>query len=298
MLRLRLTCACRRRVLLWCCALVTAVVARGASCTGASVNVSAAECAAWQALYDATGGDRWRYCAVRDDPCACVLPPTADYPLGFHTCSNATAKTGYRRVVQSLVLPLNNMVGTLPAALAQLTDVRRIALQGNELAGPLPAGLDFIFAQSAGFCYLLAAPASSNHFACPLPAAALRHCSAVSNDGAGMAVPLTADECSKPADQTAHILYFVVGALALLFPCCICVRCRRQQGAGAGAGAGKGGGMGGREQALTAKERRAIASERKGGHVLSKPLLVSIHERGDESDIVPFGGSDGGSAAN
>ena len=50
------------------------------------------------------------------------------------------------------------------------------------------------------------------------------------------------------------------------------------------------------EQALTAKERRAIARERKGGHdVLSKPLLVSIHERGDESDIVPFGGGSDGS---
>jgi hypothetical protein len=265
------------------------------------VNVSAAECAAWQALYDATGGADWRYCAVRDDPCACVLPPSANYPLGFHTCSNATAQTGYRRVVQSLVLPLNNMVGTLPAALVQLTGVRRIALQGNMLAGPLPAGLDLIFAQSAGFCYLLAAPASSNHFACPLPAAALRHCSAVSDDGAGMAVPLAADECDKPADQTARILYFVVGALALLFPCCICARCRRQQralgmGEGVGAEAGKGAGM---EQALTAKERRAIARERKGGHdVLSKPLLVSIHERGDESDIVPFGGGSDGSAPN
>ena len=64
-----------------------AVVGSSAQCTGSSSSLDADECAAWIALYDATGGATWRTCARnRVTPCACLdgVSCTPDGMRGIH----------------------------------------------------------------------------------------------------------------------------------------------------------------------------------------------------------------------
>ena len=65
-----------------------------ATCTGASAALPPAECTAWQAFYDATGGEDWTLChGNRFTPCDCdagadikhaLNPPTGVTCIGGH----------------------------------------------------------------------------------------------------------------------------------------------------------------------------------------------------------------------
>ena len=51
-----------------------------AACTGSSTKLPAAQCAAWQAFHDSTGGDGWKVCkSKRNDPCACQRGDDDEY---------------------------------------------------------------------------------------------------------------------------------------------------------------------------------------------------------------------------
>ena len=101
--------------------------AAGAGSDAAAQGSVAGDRAALTALYDATGGPDWTDRANW----------TSDEPLdAWHgLTTNAAGR------VTDLALPENELAGTLPAALGNLTRLRRLDLGGNRLGGSIPAEL-------------------------------------------------------------------------------------------------------------------------------------------------------------
>ena len=101
-------------------------VAAASACTGMmSRDLPAAECDAWQALYDATGGAQWLQCSeYRANPCLCQRVQCHD-----------------NRNIRKLLLHKNNLVGTIPAAIGRFPKLEVLGLMENELAGPVPPEL-------------------------------------------------------------------------------------------------------------------------------------------------------------
>ena len=83
--------------------------------------------AALVALYEATGGADWRR----------NFSWHSDVPL--HEWYGVS--TGRDGRVTSLVLPGNDLTGTLPVELGDLAKLRRLSLPANHLTGPIPAEL-------------------------------------------------------------------------------------------------------------------------------------------------------------
>ena len=115
----------RMRPLLW---LVWLSAARAATtCTGASALLSASECAAWQAGYDAMGGAGWTYCSdKRADPCGC----------SFNVDQGVSCGGGRVTVIN---LYKNNLTGIPPVEWAVMTQVTHLQISDNQLSGTLPA---------------------------------------------------------------------------------------------------------------------------------------------------------------
>ncbi len=106
---------------------VLAAPATGAAIDAAAQGSVAGDRAALVALYHATGGPAW---TDRTNW-------TTDEPLDAWR-GVATDAAGR---VTGLALPENELAGTLPAALGNLTRLRRLDLGGNRLAGSVPAEL-------------------------------------------------------------------------------------------------------------------------------------------------------------
>jgi hypothetical protein len=129
--------------------LVHAVRARAdlvARCTGQSESLDALQCAAWQDLYDSTGGENWTQHCKRADPCDCG----ADYI----SCSGGISKIelasnnlqgsiptsiGRLTYLLELVLSYNKLTGTIPESIGQLTTLSVANLLGNSLRGTIPS---------------------------------------------------------------------------------------------------------------------------------------------------------------
>ena len=157
------------------------------ACTGSSAGLLIAECAAWVELFDETKGSDWNMCKYRLDPCACN-------GSGFIACSN--------NHITALDFPNgNNMQGSLPESLKDLTELTRLSLPGNKLTGSIPASLkglgklttlelyaneltglvpELPWAQYTGYCWLcdgyVPGVTRTNSFACPLPPVRHRCC--------------------------------------------------------------------------------------------------------------------------
>ena len=95
----------------------------GATCGSTTANLDAAELAAWQAGFDAMGGNGWTpHCSdKRNDPCG---------------CSKVTCSGGHITVV---VLSNNQLSGLLPVEWSRMTQLERMVHNYNQLSGPLPA---------------------------------------------------------------------------------------------------------------------------------------------------------------
>jgi hypothetical protein len=159
-------------------------------CYGDSFGLSVAQCAAWVKLFDATTGGNWKQCTkMRLDPCSC---PDI-------TCS--------ADAITAINMPNNNMVGTLPPCLADLADLATFNVQGNQLSGALPE-----LPGSLEACTLFLSATPTNHFACPLPAAAIAKCKKV--DGSNIA----ASDCnSGPAHTSPLVIALCIfGGIAFL----------------------------------------------------------------------------------
>lgn len=99
------------------------------TCTGQSANLTAADCAAFQALFDATNGTHWTYCAdLRHDPCAC----------GFSASVQIGCEPGQGGHIVKLALGNNNLVGSLPSQLGELTALTGLYLGENKLVSTVP----------------------------------------------------------------------------------------------------------------------------------------------------------------
>ncbi len=88
--------------------------------------IPASECRALVTFFAATNGPLWR------DHTGWLRTIT---PCSWY---GVACVDGH---VSALVLPANNLVDTLPAALSDLAGLQRLDLHGNDLAGPLPATL-------------------------------------------------------------------------------------------------------------------------------------------------------------
>jgi len=67
-----------------------AAEAAAAACTGSSTKLPAAQCAAWQAFHDSTGGDGWDSCSSkRNDPCSCNIGDGDDDAFNAGICNKA-----------------------------------------------------------------------------------------------------------------------------------------------------------------------------------------------------------------
>lgn len=115
-------------------ATIAAVPLRTVSaCIGASELLADAECQAWQALYDATGGNEWTGCSEqRLDPCGCN---EADpYSPKQVVCDGQS--------ISSLKLCGNNLNGTIPSQLGRLSSLTSLFLfKNNNLHGTIPSHL-------------------------------------------------------------------------------------------------------------------------------------------------------------
>ena len=160
-------------------------------CTGGklSAKLPASECKAWQDIFDSTGGATWNGCSdKRDDPCSCQ--ETA-----------GVACNGDNHIIW-IYLDSNNLAGTIPASVSELTELSAITVSNNRLTGPLP---NMTYAKFYQECDVLDARAAAqgrggNRFTCPFPAGALEKCKKI--DANGDAVPLTDADCSGGGGPT------------------------------------------------------------------------------------------------
>jgi hypothetical protein len=109
-------------------AILGTAVSAVAVCVANSSGLAAAECAAWQAGFDAMGnGTGWISCGgARANPCGCVEGVRGIY-----------CKDGSIKVVK---LGSNNMQGSIPEAFIALTKLGQLRLSSNNfIPGPLPA---------------------------------------------------------------------------------------------------------------------------------------------------------------
>jgi xylan 1,4-beta-xylosidase len=102
-------------------------------CTGESAGLLSQDCDAWQALFNATNGKHWKHCggpAGFTDPCAC--DGAKHFGTGLLCKANA---------ITSLELTMNNLVGSIPAAISQMKALNMLSLPGNHLSGAIPAAI-------------------------------------------------------------------------------------------------------------------------------------------------------------
>eukprot|EP00937_MAST-01D_sp_MAST-1D-sp2_P002778 g2778.t1 len=107
-------------------------------CTGDSLGLDVGDCDVWVEIYDAMGGPQWpatwgQGCDdVRLNPCGCN-----GFWQKFVQC---TAKRDYLRITEIYMLG-DVVVGTIPAAIAELDAVVALSLVGTRLHGSLPPQL-------------------------------------------------------------------------------------------------------------------------------------------------------------
>ena len=131
---------CRRLLVLATAPLLSA----GSSCTGGSAALPAAECGAWQDIFDTMGGREWKQCNGRDlgraDPCSCGTT------LGIGALCATSGGDDNATHLRAISLDSNNVRGSLPGSIgglgAHLTSLSMYAYEGsNRVTGTLPDGL-------------------------------------------------------------------------------------------------------------------------------------------------------------
>ena len=106
----------------------------GGDCTGASSDISAKSCAAWQDLYRAWGGSTWKQCSDSyNDPCGCGgsshVPGSA-----YVECFGVAAE----RDITKIIMQNNSLYGSTPSSLGDLPFLTQLVLNWNFLEGNLP----------------------------------------------------------------------------------------------------------------------------------------------------------------
>ena len=95
----------------------------------------AGDCQAWTDIYDATGGANWIACSdKRLDPCSCEsgVDPISGLHHAEITCTTTTQDTR----ITSFALGPNNLIGSIPASISNLTKLDEFGIFANPgLAG-------------------------------------------------------------------------------------------------------------------------------------------------------------------
>ena len=108
--------------------------------------------AALEAFYHATDGPNWAFAGnwLSDAPLSEWLGVetdgqgrvrSLDLPIGHGVSGSIPAELGQLTNLRWLDLQGNQLSGPIPAELGQLTNLRGLDLQGNQLSGPIPAEL-------------------------------------------------------------------------------------------------------------------------------------------------------------
>ena len=137
-----------------------AVIPQTTGCNGSSADLPAAECAAWQDLYDGLQGALWnRGCREnRYDPCACYaapcsrvisgLPSTSPPPETNITSNQPQQQQQQQQQQQLLLLHITQLTlnqhvlrGTLPPSIGALTELTVLYLDTNHICGAIPREL-------------------------------------------------------------------------------------------------------------------------------------------------------------
>merc|ERR1712100_709064 len=89
------------------------------------------ECYAWQDLFASTGGKGWIWCAENQaSPCEC----------NGVDCSNAEGNEGLRHIT-GIDMQVNQMQGTLPESMGNMSQLTKLVLEFNQLRGTIPSSL-------------------------------------------------------------------------------------------------------------------------------------------------------------
>ena len=97
---------------------------RAGNCAG---GLAATDCQSWIDFFNATGGEKWKSCSGnRLDPCTCVAPGR-NLPPTQVTCT--TTVSGTR--MTELTIYGNNLVGSIPASIGNLTQLTTLAIDDN-----------------------------------------------------------------------------------------------------------------------------------------------------------------------
>ena len=169
----------------------------GEPCTGKSADLVPAQCSAWIDMFDGTAGNDWLNCErTRTDPCNCDMG----------TASGTVCNEDFT-VIENLVIPFNNMVGTLPASMSALVNVTFVDFEDNTLSGPLPAlPWDRMGPEDETHnCHLYGfsdrTGERENAFDCPLPDGVLAlPCRKATKQSSR--VPINATDCGPPPAPT------------------------------------------------------------------------------------------------
>jgi len=147
-------------------------------CSGKSLGMLQADCQAWQDLYDATGGNTtWIECAtLRADPCSCVTD-NGEVACGAELSADDGVTAPALRLV-TLGLQVNGLSGALPESLAKMTALTDIQLAGNAINVPNAKRLGGKLPESLPYDQYVGCGLEGNDWACPLPANAVKYCSA------------------------------------------------------------------------------------------------------------------------
>jgi hypothetical protein len=90
------------------------------------LNISTPVCNAFGDFFDALGGPQWNACEdKRSDPCSCFV----NIGIKIHCEDNS---------LTSISLYQAGLIGTIPSALAAMTDLVHLNLADNEINGTIP----------------------------------------------------------------------------------------------------------------------------------------------------------------
>jgi hypothetical protein len=179
-----------------------------AECYTPSPPTPAGEVAAWRAVFD---GLRWpgRNTSepCRTEPCTCT---------SWVSCNANSSVTGLSLAARGLsgafpaaisAFPLlesadfrnNNVTGSLPDELCELTHLTKLDVSGNLLTGKLPTCFGSNPASNST-AYVLLSETPSNKFDCPIPPAALSSCSACVDQDCSSTRKLVKSDCACGAN--------------------------------------------------------------------------------------------------
>ena len=136
------------------------------ACTGWSAQLGAAQCAGWIAFYDKMNGPAWKTPAVCPVPPGRAALPSAHQRTDPCACRNGASSyyCGENKTdITTIALSKQDLVGTLPAALAKLTGLLTFVVDTNQIIGSLPGAI------IAAWQQLTRLDVSTNGLSGPLP---------------------------------------------------------------------------------------------------------------------------------